>query len=73
MLAIVQTRNTYQNGEVFIMTSKQDEKRWQDTLDALESVKEGKVIDGKKVHDWLESWGTAQEQKRFDGMRNLDD
>ena len=48
------------------MTSKQDEKRWQDTLDALESVKEGKVIDGEKVHDWLESWGTAQEQNAAD-------
>jgi predicted transcriptional regulator len=55
------------------MTREQDEEYWQDTLNALESVKEGKVIDGEKVHDWLESWGTAQEKKRFDGMRNLDD
>lgn len=29
------------------MTNKQDEKCWQNTLDALESVKVGKVLDGE--------------------------
>lgn len=40
----------------------QDDKYWQDTLEALESVKVGRIVDGEEVHDWLESWGTAQEQ-----------
>lgn len=38
-----------------------EEKRWQDTLQALESVSQGKVVDGDKVHEWLESWGTSNE------------
>lgn len=38
-----------------------EEKRWQDTLQALESVSQGKVVDGEKVHEWLESWGTNTE------------
>ena len=48
------------------MINKQDEKHWQDTLDALESVKAGDVIDGESVHDWLESWGTGEEQNTAD-------
>lgn len=38
-----------------------EEKRWQDTLQALKSAREGKVVDGDKVHEWLESWGTNNE------------
>lgn len=38
-----------------------EEKRWQDTLQALESVSQGKVVDGEKIHEWLESWGTDNE------------
>ncbi len=37
------------------------EERWKETLDALESVKSGKVVDGEEVHSWLRSWGSAEE------------
>lgn len=42
-------------------TGQKDEKRWQDTLEALKSVKAGRVVDGETVHEWLETWGTPQE------------
>lgn len=35
-----------------------EKKRWQDTLEALEDIRMGRVVDGDKVHAWLESWGT---------------
>lgn len=35
-----------------------ENKRWEDTLEALEDIRMGKVVDGDKVHAWLESWGT---------------
>jgi predicted transcriptional regulator len=31
--------------------------RWQDTLEALESIKAGKSIDEEDVNAWLNSWG----------------
>ncbi len=39
-----------------------DELRWQETLEALESVKSGKAIDSNSVHEWLASWGTTSEK-----------
>ena len=36
--------------------------RWNDTLQALDSVKSGKAIDASEVHSWLESWGTNNEK-----------
>lgn len=38
-----------------------EEKRWQETLEALESVRQGKVVDSEQVHEWLRSWGTDKE------------
>ena len=32
-------------------------QRWQDTLEALDDIRMGRVIDGNKVHAWLDSWG----------------
>jgi hypothetical protein len=42
-------------------TNQKDDKRWQDTLAALESVEAGRVVDGGVVHEWLETWDTPQE------------
>ena len=39
----------------------EEETRWQETLQALESVHQGKVVDGDTVHEWLKSWGTEKE------------
>lgn len=33
----------------------------QQTLDAIESARQGKVISAYEVHKWLNSWGTENE------------
>jgi len=38
-----------------------ERQRWQETLEALDSANQGKVIDGDTVHQWLQSWGTDDE------------
>jgi len=39
------------------------EQRWSETLEAIDSVKSGKVIDEAEVNEWLESWGSKNELK----------
>ena len=34
----------------------------EETLEALEDVKAGRVIEGTEVMDWLKSWGTEHEK-----------
>ena len=38
-----------------------DEKRWGETLEALDSVKSNKLVEEKSVNDWLNSWGKDDE------------
>lgn len=38
-----------------------EQARWQDTLQAMESVSHGQVVSGEAVHDWLASWGSENE------------
>ncbi len=59
-----QSRNWIINEAVkeFLEQRSFDEQRWQDTLTALDSVKNGKSISAVKVESWLASWGTAEEQ-----------
>lgn len=38
-------------------------KRWEDTLIALESVKNGKGIPEEEVDVWLQSWGADNEKQ----------
>lgn len=45
----------------FVQRQAMEDSRWEDTLLALNSIKNGKSIDGDKVTSWLESWGTDQE------------
>ena len=40
-----------------------DEKRWGETLEALESVKLNRLIEEKDVNGWLDSWGKDNENK----------
>lgn len=42
----------------FIARQSLEDSRWQDTLEALESIKVGKSIDEEDVNAWLNSWGT---------------
>lgn len=39
-----------------------EEKRWLDTLQALNSVKNGESIASEKVESWLASWGSPEER-----------
>lgn len=38
-----------------------EQVRWLETLEALEAVAEGRVVDADRVHAWLRSWGTPSE------------
>ena len=38
-----------------------EERRWTETLQALDSVEQGAVVDSKNVHEWLDTWGTEEE------------
>jgi len=41
----------------------EDEKRWQETLEALASVRAGRVVEGDDVLEWIASWGKKAEKK----------
>lgn len=45
----------------FIDRQAVDQQRWQQTIQAMESVAQGRVVSGDAVHAWLKSWGTDQE------------
>lgn len=42
----------------FLARQSLEDSRWQDTLEALESIKAGKFIYEEDVNAWLNSWGT---------------
>ena len=46
----------------FVVRQSMEEARWGDTLEALQSVKAGKVVAEEEVTRWLESWGTKDEK-----------
>ena len=45
----------------FIARQSRDEARWEDTLQALSSIKDGSSVPESEVNAWLESWGTDGE------------
>ena len=45
----------------FVARQAMDDARWEDTLKALASIKEGKTIDESEVVSWLKTWGTDDE------------
>jgi len=45
----------------FLARNSLEEQRWTETLEAIDSVKSGKLINEKEVNVWLESWGTEDE------------
>ena len=45
----------------FVARQAMEDSRWEDTLKALDSVKEGEVINESEVISWLKSWGTDTE------------
>jgi predicted transcriptional regulator len=46
----------------YLEREAQELQRWQETLEALDSANQGRVINGDNVHQWLQSWGTDDEQ-----------
>ena len=46
----------------FIENKAVEDKRWTETLSALESVKKGSVVEETEVMDWLKSWGYKDEK-----------
>ena len=42
----------------YIQRQAMENSRWSETVEALNSVKSGKLINANDVHDWLDSWGT---------------
>lgn len=45
----------------FLNHINQENQRWEDTLESIEDIRMGRVVDGNKVHAWLKSWGTSKE------------
>ena len=45
----------------FIARRALDEARWDQTLEALDSVKSNNLIEEQSVNEWLESWGSDSE------------
>jgi predicted transcriptional regulator len=46
----------------YLEKQQREQERWQQTLEAMESAAQGKVVDASEVHSWLKSWGTENEQ-----------
>ncbi|PCJ47881.1 MAG: transcriptional regulator [Gammaproteobacteria bacterium] len=46
----------------YIQRQAMEHQRWNDTIEALNSVKSGKLVDSDAVDNWLDSWGTENEQ-----------
>ncbi len=45
----------------YVTKCQRDEERWQATLEALDSVQAGRIVEGEAVRAWLESWGKDEE------------
>ena len=46
----------------YIEKQQQEQDRWKQTLEAMESATQGKVVASDEVHEWLNGWGTEKEQ-----------
>ena len=45
----------------FIARQSLEDERWQETLQAIQSVEAGRDIEEKEVTRWLDSWGAENE------------
>jgi len=43
----------------FVLRQSMEELRWSDTIEAMESVKAGRLVDSEEVSEWLKSWGSG--------------
>ena len=47
----------------YVSQEKELARRREETIEALEDIEVGRVVDGDKVLDWLSGWGTDDEQE----------
>ncbi|MFZ0241168.1 MAG: type II toxin-antitoxin system RelB/DinJ family antitoxin [Desulfobacterales bacterium] len=47
----------------YVAQEKEMVRRHQETLEALEDIEAGRVVDGDKVLNWLSDWGIEGEQE----------
>lgn len=47
----------------YLEKNRIETKRWEETLIALDSIREGREIPSQDVEKWLESWGSDNELK----------
>lgn len=47
----------------FVARQSVEDVRWEQTLEALESVNRGELIDESEVNAWLNSWGQGDDVK----------
>ena len=45
----------------YMIRDSQESQKWLDTLEGLDSIRNGDVIEGEKVFDWMQSWGSDEE------------
>ena len=45
----------------YVEHEKEVARRHEETLEALEDIETGEIVDGEKVMSWLASWGTDDE------------
>jgi predicted transcriptional regulator len=45
----------------YVEQEKEMDCRRLETLEALEDIESGRIVDGEKVLDWLAGWGTDDE------------
>ena len=46
----------------YIEKQQLEQERWKQTLEAMESAAQGKVVDASELQRWLHGWGTDNEQ-----------
>ena len=47
----------------FLARKTLDENKWNETIEALESIKSNRIVEEQDVNEWLDSWGKDNEKK----------
>jgi len=47
----------------YLVRVGEDERRWAETVNALASMKAGRIVDGDEMIAWIASWGKRTEKK----------
>ena len=50
----------------FLERRNDEEKRWNETLEAIAAAERGEVVSAEEVLDWVETWGVPGEKHRDD-------